>query len=202
MKKPFLIGTVLLLLVAAVLGRRWWLKSTAEVAALAAGPAPAAVIPDSTTVVLTGQVSAGGDEPVLAKTTGRLRNVFFEGGEYVRQGAVIAKLTNHTFVLAPHDGFMGRRQVSVGQYVERTTRVGTISKRAYLLVPVVLPANSPTRVQPGDSVRVWAAARPTRVVTGVAAPAVDTGGGINLEVRLTSRAPLRIGEAASVQLHR
>ena len=202
MKKTLLTGTVLLLIVMAVVGRRWWLQSTAEVAALAAGPAPAVVIPDSTVVVVTSRVSAGGDEPVRARTAGRLRNVFFEGGEYVRRGAVIAKLTNHTFVLAPHDGFMGRRQVSVGQYVKRATLVGTISKRPYLLVPVQLPANSPARVQPGDSVRVWAAARPTRVVTGVAAPAIDTTGGINLEIRLTSRAPLRIGEAAGVQLHR
>ena len=200
MKKLVLFGTVMALLGAAALGRRWWLKSTAEVAALAAGPAPAVVVPDSTVIVLKGRVSAGGNERILARTAGRLRSTFFAGGEYMRRGAVIAKLTNHTFVLAPHDGFMGPRQVTVGQYLGRATVVGTISKRPYLLVAVGLPPNSPVRVQPGDSVRVWATARPTRVVTGVAGPA--TASRDTLEIRLTSRAPLRIGEAASVQLHR
>lgn len=202
MKKPLLLGTVLLLVLLAVMGRRWWLKSTAEVATLAAGPAPASIMPDSAAVVLISRVSAGGDELVRAKTTGYLRSVFFEDGAYVRQGAVLAKLTNHTFVLAPHDGFMGRRQVVVGQYVARATEVGTISKRSYLLVPVALPPNSPARVHPGDSVRVWATARPTRVVTGLVAVAEGSPPGSRFEIRLTSRAPLRIGEAAAVQLPR
>ena len=203
MKKTLLIGAVCGLIGAAALSRSWWLKSTAEVAALAAGPAPAVVVPDSSVVVLTGRVSAGGNEPVLARTKGRLRSVFFTEGDYVRRGAVLAKLGNHTFVLAPHDGFMGAQQVVAGQYVGRTTVVGTISKRAYLLVPVALPADSSLRVRTGDSVRVWAAARPTRVVTGVAGPvAKGHPAGTSLEVRLTLRAPLRIGEIANVQLHR
>ena len=201
MKKPFLIALVLLLIVA-VVSRRWWWKSTAEVAALAAGPAPAAVVPDSTVIVLTGRVGAGGTEPVLARKRGRVRNVYFSPGEYVRKGAVLAKLADYNFVTAPHDGFLGERQVAVGQYVMPTTVVSTISKHGYLQVPVGLLAKTKTHVQPGDSVRVWATARPTRVVTGVAAPATDTSGGIRLEIRLPSRAPLHLGEVASVQLKR
>ena len=197
MKKSTLLGIVLLVLAAAALSRRWWLKSDSEVAALAAGPAPAAVIPDSTSVVLGGRVGAGGTEPVLAKKPGRIRNVYFDAGQYVRRGAVIAKLADYNFVTAPHDGFLGERQVVVGQYVKPSTVVTRISRRGYLLVPVAVPAGSPARVQPGDSVRVWATTRPTRVVTGVAALVGDT-----LEIRLTSRAPLRLGEAASVQLKR
>lgn len=203
MKKPLLIGIVLLLIGGAVLGRRWWVKSTAEVAALAAGPAPAAVVPDSTVVILTGRVSAGGDEPVLAKKAGRVRRVYFANGDYVRRGVILAKLANYDFLTAPHDGFLSALQIAAGQYVSPTTPIASISKRSYLLVPVALPADSAARVQPGDSVRVWAVARPTRVVTGVAGPApADSPAGINLEIRLTSRAPLRIGEAVSVQLHR
>jgi multidrug efflux pump subunit AcrA (membrane-fusion protein) len=202
MKKPLLLALVLLLIVGAVLGRRWWWKSTDEVAALAAGPAPAAVIPDSTVIVLTGRVGAGGTEPVLARKRGRIRNVYFGAGEYVRRGAVIAKLADYNFVVAPHDGFLGERLVAVGQYVAPTTVVSTISKQGYLQVPVGIMAKKQAHVQPGDSVRVWATSRPTRVVTGVAAPATDTTGGITLEIRLPSRSPLRLGEVASVQLKR
>ena len=202
MKKSTLIGLILVAVAAAALSRRWWLKSTEEVAVLAAGPAPAAIIPDSSSVVLSGKVGAGGTEPVLAKKSGRIRNVYFDAGQYVRRGAVIAKLADYTFVVAPHDGFLGERQVVVGQYVKPKTVVTSISRRGYLLVPVAVPAGSPAHVQPGDSVRVWATSRPTRVVTGVAAAAKGTIGDINLEIRLTSRAPLRLGEAASVQLKR
>lgn len=202
MKKPLLIGLVLLLIAGAVVGRRWWWKSTDEVAALAAGPAPAAVVPDSTVIVLTGRVGAGGTEPVLAHKRGRIRNLYFGAGEYVRRGAVIAKLAEYDFVTAPHDGFLGERQVVVGQYVAPTTVVSTISKQGYLQVPVGIMAKKQAHVQPGDSVRVWATARPTRVVTGVAAPATDTTGGITLEIRLPSRSPLHLGEVASLQLKR
>lgn len=202
MKKLLLPGAILLLLAVAVLGRRWWVKSDSEVAALAAGPEPAAVIPDSTTIILTGRVAAGGTEPVLAKKPGRIRSVYFDAGQYVRRGAVVAKLADYNFVTAPHDGFLGERQVTVGQYVTPATVVTTISKQGYLLVPVGVLAKKQTRVQPGDSVRVWATSRPTRVVTGVAAAATDTAGGISLEIRLPSRAPLRLGEAASMALKR
>lgn len=202
MKKPLLVALVLLLIIGAVVGRRWWWKSTAEVAALAAGPAPAAVVPDSTVIVLTGRVGAGGTEPVLARKRGRIRNVYFGPGEYVRRGAVMAKLADYNFVTAPHDGFLGERQVAVGQYVTPATVVSSISKQGYLQVPVGVLARKKTHVQPGDSVRVWATARPTRVVTGVAARATDTTGGISLEIRLPSRSPLHLGEVASVQLKR
>lgn len=202
MKRPLLIGLALVLIAAAVLGQQWWIKSTEEVAALAAGPAPAAIRPDTSTVVLTGVVSAGGSEPVLAHRRGRIRNLYFGAGEYVRRGTVVAKLADYNFVVAPHDGFLGERQVEVGQYVAPATVVCSISKCGYLLVPVGARASRMTHVRAGDSVQVWATARPTRVVTGVAAPAADTAGGIRLEVRLPSRSPLHVGEVASVQLPR
>ena len=202
MKKSTLIAAVVVLVAVAALSRRWWVKSDSEVAVLAAGPAPAAVIPDSTSVVLSGRVGAGGTEPVRAEKRGRIRNLYFDAGQYVRRGAIIAKLVDYNFVTAPHDGFLGARQVVAGQYVKPGTVVTSISRRGYLLVPVAVPAGSPAHVQPGDSVRGWATSRPTRVVTGVAAAAKDTTGGINLEIRFTSRAPLRLGEAASVQLKR
>ncbi len=202
MKKSTLIAIVVVLAAVGVLGRRWWVKSDSEVAVLAAGPAPAAVMPDSTSVILSGTVGAGGTEPVLAKKPGRIRNVYFDAGQYVRRGTILAKLADYNFVTAPHDGFLGERQVVVGEYVKPGTVVTSISRKGYLLVPVAVPAGSPAHVQPGDSVRVWATSRPTRVVTGVAALATDTTGGANLEIRCPSRSPLRLGEPASVRLKR
>ena len=202
MKKSTLLIIIVVLVAIAVLGRRWWVKSDGEVAVLAAGPEPAAIIPDSTSVVLSGTVGAGGTEPVLAKKPGRIRNVYFGAGQYVRRGTILAKLADYNFVTAPHDGFLGERQVVVGQYVKPGTVVTSISRKGYLLVPVAVPAGSLAHVQPGDSVRVWATSRPTRVVTGVAALATDTTGGANLEIRCPSRSPLRLGEPASVQLKR
>lgn len=202
MKKSTLIAVVVVLVAVGMLSRRWWVKSDREVAVLAAGPAPAAVIPDSTSVVLAGQVGAGGTEPVLAKKSGRIRNVYFDAGQYVRRGTIIAKMADYNFVTAPHDGFLGERQVAVGEYVKPGTVVTSISRKGYLLVPVAVPAGSSTHVQPGDSVRVWATSRPTRVVTGVAALPEDTTGGVTLEIRCPSRSPLHLGEAASVQLKR
>ncbi|GAB3573391.1 hypothetical protein GCM10027345_06000 [Hymenobacter daeguensis] len=185
-----------------VFGRRWWIKSTSEVAALAAGPAPAAIRSDTSTVLFTSLIGAGGSEPVLANKKGRIRSIYFSPGEYVRRGAVVAKLADYNFILAPHDGFLGARQVEVGQYVTPTTQVSTITKHGYLQVPIGSRTARKAHVQPGDSVQVWASARPTRVVKGVVAPAEDTTGGIRLEIRLPSRSPLHVGEAASAQLPR
>ena len=200
MKKTTLIAIVVVLAAVGVLGRRWWVKSDGEVAVLAAGPAPATILLDSASVVLSGRISTGGIEPVLAKKPGRIRNVYFDAGQYVRRGTILAKLADYNFVTAPHDGFLGERQVVVGEYVKPGTVVTSISRKGYLLVTV--PAGSPTHVRPGDSVRVWATSRPTRIVTGVAAPATDTTGGATLEIRCPSRSPLHLGEAASMQLKR
>lgn len=202
MKKPLLFGLAFLLIVVAVIGRRWWIKSTDEVAALAAGPPPAAIRPDTSSVLFTSLVSAGDNEPVLAKKKGRIRSIYFSPGEYVRRGAVVAKLMDYNFIVAPHDGFLGERKIEVGQYVTPGTPVSTISRHGYLLVPVGARVGKTTHAQPGDSVPVWATARPTRVVKGVVVPAEDTTGGVRLEIHLPSRAPLHPGEAVSAQLHR
>ncbi|WP_460502828.1 efflux RND transporter periplasmic adaptor subunit [Hymenobacter agri] len=200
MKKSTLIVVIVLLVAMAVLGRRWWVKSDHEVAALAAGPAPAAIIPDSTSVILRGRVGAGRTEPLIAKKAGRVRSIYFEAGQYVRSGMVIAKMTDFNFITAPHDGFLCEQRLTVGEYVKPGTVVASISQHTYLVVSIM--ADSSISVHPGDSVHVWASARPTRVVTGITVLADNPTSGTALEIRCPSRSPLRIGEIASVKLPR
>ena len=198
MKKSVLILLVAVGAVAAFLGWRYWVQPADEITALTNQPVLAVVIPDSSSVMLSGRVSAGSSEPVLMKKAGRVRSIYFASGDYVRRGAVLAKLNDYNFAVAPHDGFLGQLQIAVGQYVQPSTVVTTISRRGNLLVPVAVPAGSPAHVQPGDSVRVWATARPTRVITGVAASMNRQGD--TLEIEVPPRSPLRLGEAARVLL--
>lgn len=198
MKKTVLILLVVVAAVAAFLGWRYWVQPADATTALTTKPVLAVLTPDSSSVMLAGRVSAGGSEAILMSKPGRVRSIYFATGDYVRRGAVLAKLHDYNFAVAPHDGFLGKLQIVVGQYVQPGTVVTTISRRGNLLVSVPVPAGSPANVKPGDSVRVWATARPTRVVNGVATAMSLQGD--SLEIELPARAPLRLGEAASVLL--
>ncbi|WP_210521394.1 efflux RND transporter periplasmic adaptor subunit [Hymenobacter terricola] len=156
---------------------------------------------DSTLLVTMGVVGAGGDEPLLARTNGRVQGLFFSQSDYVRRGQVLVKLSNHTFVTAPRAGFLGPNRVMIGQYIYRNTIVTTLSRRSYLVVSLLLPTDWQEGINAGDSVRVWAAAPPARSSTGIVGTyqkqALDDA---RLEIILTSRAPFRIGEQAYVRL--
>lgn len=153
-------------------------------------------------MLVPGQVGAGGTDPVLAHVAGRVRQLYFAGGEYVHRGQLLLKLYTPDFVLAGHDGFLGPCLVSEGQWVGRATPVTTLSRRRHLVVALMLPQGLWGHIGAGDSVRVWVATRPTRVVTGVIgprppAPAED----FPLEIALPLRAPLHLGEQVVVRLH-
>ncbi|NVO32284.1 efflux RND transporter periplasmic adaptor subunit [Hymenobacter lapidiphilus] len=166
-------------------------------ALVAAAGVPTSPITDSLLLTSTGLVSAGGAEPLLARTRGRIKRLYFTGGEYVHRGDVLVKLTNYSFVIAPRDGFLGANLVTTGQYLTASTPVTTISRRRTLAVTLLPPTGYPCILRPGDSVRVWVAARPTRVVAGVVGPAADSA----LEILLGPGAPFRIGERACVGRH-
>lgn len=191
MKKVLFIG---LALFSAVVAFWRWSRKPAPVAAARVRVSPAL---DSRLPTCTGLVGAGGAEPLLAHTRGRIKRLYFSGGEYVHRGDVLVKLTNYSFVIAPRDGFLGPNLVTTGQYLTTTTPVTTLSRRRTLAVTVQCPAGRPATVQTGDSVRVWVATRPTRVVTGVISATADSA----LEVLLGPGAPFRIGERAYVGRH-
>ena len=157
---------------------------------------------DSTVVLASGQVGAGGTDPLLAHVSGRVRQIFFAGGEYVHRGQLLVKLDSRNYVLAPHDGFLGPLQVHEGQRVGRATPITTLSRRRHLMVVLRLHQGLRNRIEAGDSVRVWVATRPTRVVTGIVGPLPPaTDGDFSLEIALPLRTPFRLGEQAVVRLH-
>ncbi|WP_210515286.1 efflux RND transporter periplasmic adaptor subunit [Hymenobacter terricola] len=160
-----------------------------------------AAAPDSTEILAAGVVGAGGEEPVPARISGRIRQLFFAESEYVHRGQLLVKLYTRNYVLAPHDGFLGPRLVSEGQEISPATRITTISRLHHLVVTIKLPRQRWGSIGVGDSVSVWVADRPTRVVTGVVSvvPAVPEDN-FPVEIALTLRAPFRIGEQALVRL--
>ena len=148
----------------------------------------------------SGLVGAGGTEPLLARTTGRVASLFFSGGEYARRGQLLVKLSNHTFVLAPRNGFLGTCEVSIGQYLSRATPVTTISLRSYLVISLARPPQQRTAVHAGDSVQVLATDHTSRTAEGIVnllapSPSAEAVA----EIWLPSRAPFRIGEAVRVR---
>jgi hypothetical protein len=157
---------------------------------------------DSMFRVVEGVIGAGGTEPLRARTHGHVWRLFFTGGDYARRGQVLVKMDNHTFVTAPRAGFLGPVQVTMGQRLSDTTTVTTLSRRSYLEVQVPVPNAWRQRLCVGDSARVWAGAGAIRVADGVVS-AVNSSGPSSgpIVIKLTSRAPFRIGEQAFVRLH-
>lgn len=164
-------------------------------------PQREAVWLDSTFLETNGVVGAGGDLPLLARTSGRVKNLFFSPGDYARRGQLLVTLSNHTFVTAPRAGFLGPNLLSIGQYISRLTPVTTISRYSYLVVLLLLPPDWQGHIHPGDSVRVWATAPPARIVSGTVGYIGHTDStNLTVEIIMTSRAPFRIGELAWVRL--
>jgi|GEM_PF-6924063 len=205
MKRLPIIAAGLGLIGVVALANNWWGKHASQASVLAIvtdNPATGSDAEQNASGRLrTGLVGAGGDQPLLAHTSGKVKKVFFQGGEYVHPGDVLAKLTNYSFIIAPHGGFLGPNQIVEGQYVTPKTPVTTISKSSHLIVTLDLPPDGQENYRPGDSVRVWVTTRPTRIVTGVVAPAAPGGAGAApIEILLGSGAPFRLGERASVRL--
>ncbi len=194
-------GNVLFLMGWLAFGVRCTAPAT-EVPVSAALPSSPIAPADPTTVRVLGLVGTGGMDPVPAHVTGRVRQLFFTGGEYVHRGQLLAKLYSRSYVLAPHDGFLGPALVSEGQRLAPATPVTTISRRRHLVVALTLPGRAWGRVGAGDSVRVWVASRPDRVVSGVVAalPPSAPGRAFPVEINLALRAPFRSGERAYVEL--
>lgn len=188
MKKSLFTGLTLFSVAVALW--RWW----REPAPVAAAGGRASPVVDSLLLTSTGLVGAGGSEPLLARSRGRVKRLYFSGGEYVHRGDVLVKLTNYTFVIAPRDGFLGPNLVTTGQYLMASTPVTTLSRRRTLAVTLPPPTGHAFNLRPGDSVRVWVAARPTRVVAGVVGLAADSA----REILLGPGAQFRIGERACV----
>lgn len=197
MKKALLTVAVLGL---AALG--WWWSTRAPHAPVAAIvlPTPAAGA-SNLPLLAMGRIGAGGDDTIPARTQGRIKHVYFNDGAYAHRGDVLVKLTNYSFIIAPRDGFLGNCRVEAGQYVGVTTPITTISRRRSLMVTVTQPAASADGIRPGDSVRVWVATRPDRVVMGLARLATANGRAGSpqgLEILLAPGAPFRRGETACV----
>lgn len=190
---------VLAIAVLGLLGLGWWWATRAPHAPVAAivVPTPAAGVPGLPLLAM-GRIGAGGDDTIPAHTQGRVKHVYFNDGAYVHQGDVLVKLTNYSFIIAPRDGFLGNCRVEAGQYVGVTTPITTISRRRSLVVTVTKPAASADGIQPGDSVRVWVATRPDRVVMGLAKQVANgrAGSPAGLEILLGPGAPFRRGETA------
>jgi multidrug efflux pump subunit AcrA (membrane-fusion protein) len=160
-----------------------------------AGPA------DSTVIMTTGLIGAGGADTLPAHVRGRVRQLFFEEGQFVHRGQLLVKLDTRDYVLAPHEGFLGPRLVSEGQRLGVATPITTLSRRRHLVVAFTLPQQQQASVRAGDSVRVWVASRPSRVETGVVRTLEPSSAALfPVEVDLAPRAPLRLGEQATVQL--
>lgn len=189
-----------------ILGGLWWMKPAADVSSLADAKVQLTNVQgdseiDSTLLVTTGLVGAGGNDTLLARTAGRVQGIFFAGWQYARRGQILVKLTNHTYVTAPQAGFLGDCQVIIGQFITTKTPVTTLSKRSYLRVSVVLPSGWSDGVHPGDSARVWAASRRLQAVMGAVEEVGEPSlGETPVEIRLTSRAPFRRGELVNIRL--
>lgn len=149
--------------------------------------------------IATSVVEAGGQQPLPARTKGYVEDIFFAEGEYAHAGQPLLKLSNQNFVIAPHSGFLGPCLVTTNQYLTSTTPVTTLSRRSYLLLPVARQLLRQAGLRPGDSLNVWAATGPARLVVGqVRQPLLSSAADSSWEVKLPLRAPLHLGERVNI----
>ncbi len=58
---------------------------------------------------------------MLARTKGRIKRLFFEKGQYVRQGDILVKGFDHNFVVAPTHALVAERLVDGSTYMSPNT---------------------------------------------------------------------------------
>lgn len=131
----------------------------------------------SVVVATTGLVEAIRVSPLLVTKHSWVRQVFFTDGDYVRGRQILLKFLevspsssefSRDYLLAPHSGFLTKRNVAVGHRVRAGTCVATLQDVSQVKVPLVVSAQVGRAVRVCDPVVVRVAEMPGRTFAGIA----------------------------------
>lgn len=75
---------------------------------------------------LPGIVTTSRHYPLLARTKGRIKRIFFEPGQYVRKGDILVKGYDHNFVVAPTNALVAERLIDGSTYLSANTVVASL----------------------------------------------------------------------------
>lgn len=73
-----------------------------------------------------GTVTESRHHPLLARTKGRIKRLFFEPGQYVRPGDILVKGYDHNFVVAPTHALVAERLIEGSTYLAPSTVVASL----------------------------------------------------------------------------
>lgn len=127
-------------------------------------------------ITAKGTVEAIHTSPLTAPGHGWVRQVFFADGDYVRGRQILLKFLesnsyanefNRNYLLAPHSGFLVKRNVEVGNRVRAGMRVATLQDVSHVKVPLVVSSQVGRSVQVCDPVVVRVAEMPGRTFVGL-----------------------------------
>lgn len=126
-------------------------------------------------VTAKGTVEAIATSPLMAPGHGWVREVFFADGDYVRGRQILLKFLesnsysnefNRNYLLAPHAGFLVKRNVAVGNRVRAGMRVAMLQDVSHVKVPLVVSSQVARSIKVCDPVVVRVAEMPGRTFAG------------------------------------
>lgn len=132
--------------------------------------------PTSNSVTAKGTVEAIATSPLMAPGHGWVREVFFADGDYVRGRQILLKFLesnsystefNRNYLLAPHAGFLVKRNVAVGNRVRAGMHVAMLQDVSHVKVPLVVSSQVGRSIKVCDPVVVRVAEMPGRTFTGL-----------------------------------
>ncbi|QIL77072.1 hypothetical protein [Hymenobacter sp. HDW8] len=173
----------------------WWSGSLAEKVddadqrvAQKTGLASKAAFADAPRPVLEelpGIVTTSRHSPLLARTKGRIKRIFFVPGQYVHKGEILVKGYDHNFVVAPVNALVAERLVDGGSYLSPNTVVASLLELEPFQIQIMPPSLYTQPVAPGWGANISRADDKTFAASGVVLGShISTDGSLFVDLRL------------------
>ena len=145
----------------------WWSGSLAETAEGATQrstqqltPASNSTLADVPSPVLEespGVITVSKYYPLLARTKGRIKRIFFQPGQYVHKGDVLVKGYDHNFVVAPANALIAERLIDGSTYLLPSTAVASLVELQPFQIQIMPPSPYAQPIVPGweASINRW-----------------------------------------------
>lgn len=151
----------------------------------ATGRQPVELAPSPVLTELPGIVTTSRHTPLLARTNGRIKRLFFQPGQYVRKGDILVKGYNHNFVVAPTNALVAERLIDGSSYLSPNTVVASLLELEPFQIQLTPLSPYAQSIAPGWEVNLSRGDEKTFAASGVVLGShLSTDGSLFVDLRL------------------